>query len=311
MGKTLLELQRVVAHVTGQFWLGMEVAQGPAMYIGAEDEADEIQRRVVDIARHYGAKFSAMKGNLHLLSLAGEDAVLAAPNKNRVLQPTPLFWRIKEAACDIRPKLIVLDTSSDIYAGDENDRAQVRQFVGLVRGLAIASNSNVEICSHPSLTGINSKSGLSGSTGWHNSVRARSYLTVPEKGDELDPKLRRLEFKKNNYGPKAEDILLRWENGVYVLEPGAGSLEKRAADHRTEEVFLTLLSQFDRQGRTVSDKPNAPTFAPAMFSKEPAAEKNGKEAFHAAMRRLFAAGRIRVETYGRPSRPNSKIVACN
>jgi hypothetical protein len=86
---------------------------------------------------------------------------------------------------------------------------------------------------------------------------------------------------------------------------------KKAADHRTEEVFLTLLSQFDRQGRTVSDKPNAPTFAPAMFPKEPAAEKTGKEAFHAAMRRLFAAGRIRVETYGRPSRPNSKIVACN
>jgi hypothetical protein len=142
IGKTLLELQRVVAHVTGQFWLGMEVAQGPAMYIGAEDEADEIQRRVVDIARHYGAKFSAMKGHLHLLSLAGEDAVLAAPDKNRVLHPTPLFWRIKEAACDIRPKLIVLDTSSDIYAGDENDRAQVRQFVGLVRGLAIASNSS-------------------------------------------------------------------------------------------------------------------------------------------------------------------------
>jgi hypothetical protein len=48
-----------------------------------------------------------------------------------------------------------------------------------------------------------------------------------------------------------------------------------------------------------------------MFSKEPAAEKTGKEAFHAAMRRLFAAGRIRDETYGRPSRPNSKIVACN
>jgi hypothetical protein len=63
MGKTLLELQRAVAHVTGKFWLGMGVAQGPAMYIGAEDEADEIQRRVVDIARHYGAKFSAMKGS--------------------------------------------------------------------------------------------------------------------------------------------------------------------------------------------------------------------------------------------------------
>src|ERR1700730_14732710 len=112
-------------------------------------------------------------------------------------------------------------------------------------------------------------------------------------------------------GPMTAPARRKAKNGVYVLEPGAGSLEKKAADHRTEEVFLTLLSQFDRQGRTVSDKPNAPTFAPAMFPKEPAAEKTGKEAFHAGMRPLFAAGRIRVEPYGRPSRPNSKIVACN
>jgi hypothetical protein len=98
---------------------------------------------------------------------------------------------------------------------------------------------------------------------------------------------------------------------VYVLEPGAGSLEKKGCGSQNGRSVSNVAQPFDRQGRTVSDKPNAPTFAPAMFPKEPAAEKTGKEAFHAAMRRLFAAGRIRVETYGRPSRPNSKIVACN
>jgi hypothetical protein len=40
--------------------------------------------------------------------------------------------------------------------------------------LAIAANGAVVLVTHPSLTGINSDSGLSGSTAWHNSVRARA-----------------------------------------------------------------------------------------------------------------------------------------
>ena len=34
-------------------------------------------------------------------------------------------------------------------------------------------------------------------------MRARAYLTTPatEKGAEIDPDLRRLQFKKNNYDP--------------------------------------------------------------------------------------------------------------
>jgi hypothetical protein len=36
------------------------------------------------------------------------------------------------------------------------------------------------LLSHPSLTGINSGTGLSGTTGWHNSVRARMYFVRPK-----------------------------------------------------------------------------------------------------------------------------------
>ena len=63
-------------------------------------------------------------------------------------------------ACDIRPKLIVLDNAADIYGGNENDRAQVRQFIGLLRGMAIASGAGVLLTSHPSLTGISTGTGL-------------------------------------------------------------------------------------------------------------------------------------------------------
>ena len=312
IGKSIVLMQLCAAHALGRDWLNSMPEQGPAIYVGCEDEADELHRRMTGIMAHYQAPMAELRGRFHPISLAGCDTILGHPDRNGIIQPTPLFAQLEEAACDIRPKLIGLDTAADIFGGQENDRAQVRQFITLLRGIAIQSNSTILICSHPSIAGINTGTGLSGSTGWHNSVRARGYMhgVKTQAGDEPDPELRELEFMKNNYGPIAERVLLRWKNGVFVPEPNAGSVDKLAAEQKAEELFLTLLGQFDRQGRNVSATPAAPTYAPAIFCKEPAAKTANvrKDAMADAMRRLFAAEKIRVETYGRPSRPHSRLL---
>jgi len=76
-----------------------------------------------------------------------------------------------------------------------------------------------------------------------------------------------------------------------------------------DEMFLELLRRFSTQGRNVSEKPNAPTYAPAAFAKEADAKSQNlrKPDFEAAMRRLFANNKLHVENYGRPSRPASKL----
>jgi Putative threonine/serine exporter len=56
---------------------------------------------------------------------------------------------------DIQPRMVALDASADIFAGNENDRAQVRGFITLNRALAIEANAAVIIAADPSLTGIN------------------------------------------------------------------------------------------------------------------------------------------------------------
>jgi RecA-family ATPase len=303
VGKSILELQRAVAHVLGRDWIG--TLPEP------EDEKDELHRRLADVARFYRVTFADLiNGGLHILSFAGKDAVLGHADRRGRVRPTKLLEQLGEAACDLRPKSISLDTSADIFAGNENDRAQVRQFVGLLRGLAIKANAAVVVCSHPSLTGISSNTGLSGSTAWHNSVRARLYLkpAATESGETPDPDLRELEVKKNNYGPNAERVLLRWRNGVYVPEPGQGSLERMAADQKAEEVFLTLLSSLNEQGRHLSHSQNSSTYAPTIISQDPRAQGISKRRLAEAMSRLFTAQKIRIEHYGRPSRPNSRIV---
>ena len=59
-------------------------------------------------------------------------------------------------------------------------RTQAKQFVGMLRGIALRFDCVVMMLAHPSLTGINSGSGASGSTAWSNSVRP----ALPQAGED-------------------------------------------------------------------------------------------------------------------------------
>jgi RecA-family ATPase len=176
----------------------------------------------------------------------------------------------------------------------------------MLRGLALKANAAIIIASHPSLTGIATDTGLSGNTAWHNSVRARAYFKAAP-GNDND--LRVLEWRKNNYGPVGENVLLRWRNGVYVPEPRAGSLEQLAADAKIDNLFLDLLRRFTKQGRNVTDRKSV-SYAPAVFEGEPEAkkEKVSRKQFAEAMTRLFAADKIQAVTEGPKSHPRTRIV---
>ena len=307
IGKSLLLMQLAGAVVLGKEWIGTMPEIGPVLYMSCEEDDDEVRRRMEAVARHLGVNRKEMiKHGLRFLSFAGKDAVLAQPGRYDILRPTPLFDRLRRVAMQLRPRLIVLDNLADVYAGKEIDRIQTRQFITLLRSLAIDADAAVVVAAHPSLTGIATDTGLSGSTGWHNSVRARMYFKAAP-GD--DPALRVLEVKKNNYGPVNEDILLRWRNGVYVVEPGKGTLERMAADTNVELLFIKLLRQSKEQGRNVTDKKGT-SYAPAIFAEAPEAKKLkvSKQVLTEAMNRLFDAKKIRVVDDGPPSKKRSKIV---
>jgi RecA-family ATPase len=310
VGKSIIELQLCAAHVLGRDWLDTMPEFGPAMYLGAEDEADELRRRFTDIAAHYQAKFADLiAGGLHLLSFAGEDMLLGAPDRRGRIIPTKLFDRLLEAARDIRPKHIGLDTSADVFGGSEIDRAQVRQFVAMLRKLAIAANGAVVLLSHPSLTGMNSGTGLSGSTGWHNSVRARMYLKSPKaKEDEQpDTDLRELEFKKNNYGPLAARVVLRFRNGLFLPDPGLSTLDQLAKEQRIDDVFLNILRKMIEQKRPIGPSKYSPNYAPSRIAEHPDGKEFSVKDYAASMERLLNANHIHVATFGSPSKKREHL----
>jgi RecA-family ATPase len=310
-GKSIIELMKNVAHVTGKDWLSSMPEPGPAIYIGAEDDKDELHIRLAAIAQHYGVTFQELtEGGLKVLCLLGEDATLcAASGKSGKVEVTNLYNQLYEAAGDIKPKNISIDTLSRAFAGNEIDRVQVYAFAMHMQALAMVGGGSVTVLSHPSLAGISSGSGISGSTAWHGAFRFRQYLKglKPDSGEQPETDLRELEFKKNQYGPIGETIVLRYQRGLFLPEGGLSNLDALAREQKIEEAFLAILARYEREGRNASDKATSHNYAPTAFAKEAEGKGIRREHFVAAMRRLFASGKIHIEDYGRPSRPLSRL----
>jgi RecA-family ATPase/5S rRNA maturation endonuclease (ribonuclease M5) len=307
VGKSLLALQLAVASATGGNWVGMKPTQGRAMYISAEDDRDEMHRRVSDIAASQSIGMDRL-GDLIMRSLAGEDALLAvADSRQGTLQTTPLLSELDQAIGDYGITSLYLDTLADFHSGQENDRAVARQFIGILRGLALRHECTILLLAHPSLTGMSSGSGLSGSTAWNNSVRSRLYIErVNDDGYEPDPDRRRLSTKKANYGRTGDEWFMRWVNGVFVPEQAETGLGANAASMKARRVFLDLLRKYADEGRNVNAN-GGPYYAPTIFSKDKRKEGVSRSAFADAMQDLFAAGAIAQEQYGPPSRPSTRI----
>jgi DNA polymerase len=309
-GKSIEQLHLSIAATLGLNWLGVTPEQGPAIFIDAEDDEKVLHRRTKAIAAHYDVSIADMiEGGLHVVSWRGCDAALAVTAQNGKIQPTPLYQRLLEAAGDIKPVIIGIAASANVFAGNENDRAQVQQFVGLLTRVAMAANGSVVLISHPSLTGINTETGLSGTTQWHNSVRARYFMrgVKPEAGEPLDTDLREIVFKKNNYGSISETIVLRWNNGLFL--PVGTSADQAAKETIAQDVFLALLKRLRSQNRYVSDKPSQ-NYAPTTFAKEDEAKRAGltKRDLERAMRLLFQRDVIWNEPVdGKPSRRSYRI----
>jgi RecA-family ATPase len=309
VGKSITLLQLAAAHGLARDWLRSMPEPGPVLLVNCEDEGDELVRRLDPILKNYHAKFSDVAADLHVFSLTNQDPLLAVTDRSsgRIV-PTPLYAKLLERAKAVQPICTIVDNVADVFGGNEIDRAQVRQFVALMRQIAIAANGYVIMSSHPSLAGIASKTGLSGSTQWHNSVRARAYMHIAENGDQSGTRV--LEFMKSNYSALSERVELQWSNGLYVPVRAPSAPEQAANRAAVDALFLKLLDRSADRGENVSARPTANNYAPTAFAKttEAKAQHFGRDHFADALDRLIVADQIAVETYGPPSRPANRIV---
>jgi RecA-family ATPase len=312
-GKSIEQLHQCCASTLGRDWLGVVPEQGPAIFIDAEDDERVLHRRTKAVAEHYDVSIGELiEKGLHLVSWRGMDSTLAVVARTGKMEATGLYRQLLEAVGDIKPIMIGIAASANVFAGNENDRGQVQQFIAMLTRVAMVADGSIALISHPSVAGINTETGLSGSTQWHNAVRARYFMrgVKPQDGEPVDHDLREIVFKKNNYGPISESVILRWSNGLFLPVPGI-TLDQAAREAAAQHVFLGLLDRFMAANRDVSDK-TGQNYAPSLFVKEDEAKlaQLRKRDLEGAMRQLFRDGRIvnELRPGSRPSRPSFRIV---
>jgi RecA-family ATPase len=310
-GKSIIELTKNVAHVAGKDWLGSLPEPGPAFYLGAEDDVDELHIRIAAIAAHYGVSFKQLvEGGLHVSCLLGEDATLCATNpRSGKVETTALYKLIYEQAGDIKPKNISIDTLSRAFAGNEIDRSQVYGFASHMQALAMVAGGSVTVLSHPSLAGIASGSGISGSTAWHGAFRFRQYLkgAKQEGGEQPNGDLRELEFKKNQYGPTGETIVLRYQRGLFLPEHGLSTIERAARDAEAEQRLIGIGKKLAARGQELSPMQQSHSYAPTVIAKDADARGFKKAELVAAFERLLDQRRLEIEIV-KPSTSREKKV---
>jgi RecA-family ATPase len=311
IGKTTLALQLAVAMRTGGEWLGVRVAQEPVLFVTSEDDRRDVNLNLRAILKAE-AKGLAHCPGLHVLSLADRDACLAAaPSKLAAVTATPLWHALVRVIQERKPGLVVFDALADLFGGDEISRRHARGFIVLLKQLAIKHYLAVLLIAHPSLAGISTGTGLSGSTDWHNGPRARLYFQKPKDNDDktMDDDARTLTVMKVQYAREGTVFRVRRREGVFVYEGregGGSSFDRAATAAKAESVFLALLRSYEEQGRRVSPNRGA-NYGPIVFEREEDAQGVTKRAFARAMGRLLKANRIHVERVGPRSRQREKL----
>jgi RecA-family ATPase len=298
VGKSTLAMQLGAAAATGAFWLGADVNKTRTFVLSAEDDQDEMHFRLEKILEGLPggreANRIALEGNLWLLDATDElDPTLATYDAAKRIAPTDTYSRIAEFIGENNIGLFIADSAADVFA-EEIDRHAVRSFIRQLKAIGCT----VLLLGHPSVDGMKTGRGYSGSTHWNNAVRSRLYFTRAE----ADPDLRILDMPKANRARAGQRKVLRWTENGFVHDTAAeNALNGIGQQLKAEEAFLRLLKQFCEEGRAPSPKPSS-TYAPKAFASHPESEGISKDAFKKAMDLLLSAGKIQIVTEGPPSR---------
>lgn len=301
-GKSQLVLQLGVSIATGvplcELWKVGE--QGKALLLLAEDETDEVHRRldriVAELASANPSMASDLSQKLLIKSMTARDNLMTRSQRNGDVATTDYVDRLLLTVAGIPDlKLIVIDPASRFRGGNENSADDVTRFVEQLERIRHATGATILLCHHANKAAMNEKSGTKGqaatrgSSAMTDGVRWQLNLAVPHKNalSGLDPTKRYLsaEGAKFNYGPPIEEEILVRKQGGYLTSVRASS-----ATNTLEDRILQLIRDERQAGRSHS----AGGFE-KQFGGEAGPLKAGKVKVRETIKRLIATGRLRKQ----------------
>ncbi len=196
------------------------------MYLSCEDREGVLHWRLARTTAHLGISHRGRcaAGSRSLISSAMTSCCgrkIHRPEELIRLPSDDLQERIEKHATE----LLIVDGVSDTYGGNENARTEVKRYVNALVSLIPADRGAVLLLGHiakPTASAAQSTEGYSGSTGWHNSVRARWYLH-PEtvQGDDGESWEQSgdliLDLQKSNLGRVDQSMRFAWDATAHLF----------------------------------------------------------------------------------------------
>ena len=176
----------------------------------AEDELEEIHRRLRSIDQDSGIDVSRLEGRLHAVSAMKSGPLWAhsETDEQQLGVVTPHGKWLMNYCERVDARLLIVDPLVAAFACNENDRAQTRRFANAWGSWAMETSTTMIIVAHPPKT---SGAEYSGNSDWQAAVRAMWSFGLktatgksPAPNAKTEPLAPRLHVPKSNYGD--EDI---------------------------------------------------------------------------------------------------------
>ena len=319
VGKSLLMQQLMTSCAIGGDFLGQRMPRVASFGWFAEDPRDELERRAVDLNRHYGINPGDTEGLMTITAMDEMDdaALYRAASRSTEGRPTTQWLSLRAHVLKEGAQLAVLDNAALIFEGNANYPELVSPFMQeckkLAADMADGAGGLVIIIQHPSQEGENSGSGQAGARAWSNLARARWLMKWPKEYDEESDETcyeRLIYTKKNNYGPRKGPLRVEWSHGVFVPVAVAGKREGRLSTSEFIELrsrVYAWIRDSVKRGDRVSLTNGAPDHLATRLARDPAWKMYDRGEIESAAFKLLDEGRLLMVDVGKGTRARRLI----
>jgi RecA-family ATPase len=310
-GKSSIALYLAACIATGRPFFGLAVEQRRVLYLSCEDRTDVLHWRLARIRSHLGIEVDEIAADLAVMDLVGHTAMLFGRVNGSGAMKTGYFDLLRERFEGY--SVLVVDGVADAYGGSENDRGEVKRFVNALVGL-IPTDGAVLLQHHvnrASAAGVASSEGYSGSTGWHNSVRARWYL-YPETERDDDNGTQPtgellLDLQKSNLGRADQSMRFRWDDDAHLFigrMDQCSEFDRRLQDREEREGIVAAIAEVEKSGGYVPAATAGNRTAYAVLRAtdslpDSLKKKAGKQRFWRHLEKLRLQGEVHPDVRGR------------
>jgi AAA domain len=207
--------------------------------------------------------------------------VLISFDRNHVARPMSLMKQVRAQCERLAPVLVILDNAAQLFAGEENMRAEVTQFCNALTSIARDFDCAVLLLGHPAKA---EGSEYSGSTGWDAAVRSRLLLERRDDGTS------RLSKVKANYSA-LDELALEWRNGAFIaLPPAQGASPETLA--AIKPLIVSAIERYTQRQQSTSHVKTTRNYLVKMMKTDQLLGGLAESLVHATLNAMLDAGEV-------------------